>query len=53
MTESLRLILDDIVAVGRKSQPEITGNITVDSTLLALAGAGFASFVEVEDRQWI
>jgi hypothetical protein len=34
MTESLRLILADIIRIGQRNRPEIAHNITVDSTLL-------------------
>ena len=53
MMESLRLILADMVMVGQKNNPESAENITVDSTLLALAGQGLASFVKVPGGKWI
>ncbi len=43
MTESLRLIIEDMMAACKESQPENSDNITVNSTLLILAGQGLAS----------
>lgn len=53
MTESLRLILADIIRIGQQDRPEIAQNITVDSTLLALAGQGLASFTRETGGKWI
>ena len=55
MSNSLRLILEDLISTGKKEQPELAKNITINSTLLLLAGQGLASFVEVPDdrRVWV
>jgi hypothetical protein len=55
MSNSLRLIVEDIISAGQKNQPELADNITIDSTLLLLAGQGLASFVDVPDdrRVWV
>ena len=53
MTESLRLILRDIITNDRAARPEIIENITVDSTLLALAGCGLAYLAKEPGDQWI
>jgi hypothetical protein len=53
MTKSLRLIIADIVENGRQTRPEYAENITVDSTLLGLAGLGLVSSLEALDGKWI
>jgi len=55
MTESLRLMIADIVEAKRLKQPELADDNNFDATLLALAGLGLASFVEVpgDELIWI
>jgi hypothetical protein len=53
MTESLRLILTDIIVSAQENRPEIAENITIDSTLLALAGQGLASFTRESGGKWM
>ncbi len=53
MTGSLRLIIEHLIATGLKERPELAKNATVDSTLLALAGQGLASFTEMPDSRWL
>ena len=49
MTESIRLIVADMISVCQKRQPELSGNLTVDAILLALAGQGLASLSKSMD----
>jgi hypothetical protein len=53
MTESLRIIIADMIEIGQQTHPERAENITVDSTLLYLAGQELASFMEAPDKKWI
>jgi hypothetical protein len=53
MTPSLRLIIADMIEVGRRAQPESAENITVVTTLLGLVGQGLASFVEARGDKMI
>jgi hypothetical protein len=53
ISNSLRLILGDIISIGRKNQPDLADNMTIDSTLFRLAGQGLASFVDGPDDKCI
>ena len=53
MSNSLRLIVEDIITIGRKNQPELAENMTVDSTLLGLAGQGLVLFVDGPDDKCV
>jgi hypothetical protein len=53
MMESLRLIITDVVTVGRKTRREMAENITMDTTLLAFAGCGLASFKRISNDKWV
>jgi hypothetical protein len=46
MAKSLRLIISDMIAIGRQKQPKLAENITADTTLLTLAGDGAVSLVK-------
>jgi hypothetical protein len=53
MSNSLRLIVEDIISIRQKNQSELADNITIDSTLLFLAGQGLALFVDGPDDKCI
>jgi hypothetical protein len=55
MTESLRLMISDMVAVTRKKAPARAEDITIDSTLLIFAELGTVTCVEIPGnmRIWV